>query len=531
MLRFLPLFPSACGAALLLMACTSTLPAQEPAAKLAREARYDLTGADELAEGAVLSGTGSISRPGWLKDDAQKKAYVVAFPTTQFWSEEVAVRFIPRTTGEVELKLSGLWEEVVPGKRSRLEVEWTSLKVEGAEFVDSPSLHGKPIRSWHDEPVHLRLKVAANTPVILRTTAVPVVPPGLPTMRRITRRDTPAHRAAAGFRRGANAGNYLEVPPDQNWSVPHSPADIAQMKKEGFDHVRIPVAWHHYTGPGPDYTISADIFQKVDVLLKSARAQKLRVLLNIHHFEPLNENPEAEKARFFAMWRQIAEHYADAPPEVAFELLNEPYRKATTEVMNALYAEVIPLIRQSNPSRTLFVGPGQWNKATELPALLLPDADENLIVTLHSYEPFSFTHQGANWTGQDHTLTGIVFPGPPAKPLAIAESASQELRDWVRQYNTLPPEQNPSSAQAFQSAVQIAKHWSEYYGRPIHWGEFGAYTKADDASRARYYRAFRRAAESAGQGWAIWDWRAGFRYWDPEKKAPKPGLREALFQK
>jgi endoglucanase len=32
-------------------------------------------------------------------------------------------------------------------------------------------------------------------------------------------------------------------------------------------------------------------------------------------------------------------------------------------------------------------------------------------------------------------------------------------------------------------------------------------------------------------GWAIWDWSAGFRYWDKAKNQPMPGMREALFAK
>lgn len=30
-------------------------------------------------------------------------------------------------------------------------------------------------------------------------------------------------------------------------------------------------------------------------------------------------------------------------------------------------------------------------------------------------------------------------------------------------------------------------------------------------------------------GWAIWDWKAGFRYWDDRKAERVTGMREALF--
>ena len=54
-------------------------------------------------------------------------------------------------------------------------------------------------------------------------------------------------------------------------------------------------------------------------------------------------------------------HYAKFPGEVAFELLNEPKDAATTVVLNPIYAEAIRVIRETNPRRVIFVGPGKWN--------------------------------------------------------------------------------------------------------------------------------------------------------------------------
>src|SRR5262245_8368588 len=82
----------------------------------------------------------------------------------------------------------------------------------------------------------------------------------LPLLQRIANRDSLAHRAAKKFLRGVNLGNYLEAPPTQNWGATYSRADFVQIRAEGFDHVRLPIAWHHYTGPGPDFKLSDQIF-------------------------------------------------------------------------------------------------------------------------------------------------------------------------------------------------------------------------------------------------------------------------------
>ncbi len=330
--------------------------------------------------------------------------------------------------------------------------------------------------------------------------------------------------------RGANIANYLEVPPGQHWESPHTVKDLEWIHGEGFDHIRLPVGWHHYCGPAPEYKISDDIFAKADQMVTNATALGLNVIVNIHHFNEFTTDPTNNTAWFLAIWKQVAAHYANAPAGVALELINEPKDNATTAVLNPIYAKAIAVIRASNPRRTIFAGPGEWNAPEELPKLILPD-DDNLIVTLHCYDPFIFTHQGATWAGPDQRLTGIVYPGPPAIPLV--PDASLGLKQWVldrvKDYNALPTKENPSGPKGFLKKIQIAEDWGMKHHRPIHFGEFGAFTKADQASRARYYAAMRQALDNAGFGWAIWDWKSGFNYWDVKNQRPLPGMREALF--
>ncbi len=345
--------------------------------------------------------------------------------------------------------------------------------------------------------------------------------------------ETPADRALKGFMRGANFANYLEVPPDQHWSVRHSIEDIKSVKAEGFDHIRLPIGWHHYAGPAPDYKLSDEIFGKVDNIVTNATANGLNIIINIHHFNEFTSNPPAYSEEFCAIWKQISDHYATAPDGVAFELLNEPKDAATTVVINPIYAKAIATIRQSNPRRTIFAGPGRWNSVSELPNFQLPENDDNIIVTLHCYEPFRFTHQGATWAGPDQRLKGIQFPGPPPEPLVPDPNLhlSKSILDWVHRYNTSPTQENPCAPGAFRVLVDKAAAWSRQHHRPIHFGEFGAYTTADQQSRARFYEAFRQAMDEAGMGWAIWDWKSGFNYWDPKTGQPLPGMRRALFPK
>lgn len=344
---------------------------------------------------------------------------------------------------------------------------------------------------------------------------------------------TPAHDAARRFMRGANFGNFLEAPKGVSWGARYGAEDLDNVRREGFDHVRLPVRWSDHAGPAPEHQLSAEIFARVDSLVTNALNRKLAVILNIHHFDEFTGNPPAHTNKLMALWRQIAAHYADAPESLGFEILNEPRDAATTAVMNPIYSSAIHEIRKTNPKRTIFVGPGRWNQAGELKNLRLPDDERNLIVTIHCYEPFYFTHQGATWSGPDTKVKGIQFPGPPATPLVPDPSlqVSAWVSNWVRRYNTETGTNNPSSPEAFRKQIRIAQQWSQENSRPVHMGEFGCFIQADEQSRLRFHTEFRRALDEAGMGWAIWDWKAGFRYWEEHKGKPMEGMREALFGK
>ncbi len=554
-------FNTVCFVAITLSQSGLSVAADNPV-KLAAMGRFDLLADEsvgELLDGVVTAGSAKIERMNWVAAKEQARGYVVSGAISHRGWREWRVQFTPANSGQVTLTLRGMWEEASKGVVFRQEVLWDSFTATGAKIAngsfeneeesgvaagwqtsggrtivasaESPAVDGKHVaRTWHDQGLSTTLSVTKGEPVRVACFVRAAVPAGFIEMTRIANRDTPAHRAAKYFRRGTNFGNYLEAPKGQDWGAKYSADDFDHVKKEGFDHVRLPIAWQHYAS-GADFRLSQEIFANVDSLVADAVQRKLGVIVNIHHFDAFTSKPADNRDNFLKLWRQIAEHYADQPDLVAFDLLNEPKDAATTDVLNPIFADAIKLIRQSNPRRTIFVATGKWNSVFELPSLRLPDDDENLIVTVHCYEPFYFTHQGATWSGPDTKVTGIHFPGPPDKPLVIdpAMKVNAWVADWIKRYNTLPTDKNPSSPSAFRTHVTEAAEWSAYYGRPIHFGEFGCYQKSDAESRAAYYREFRKALDEANLGWATWDWKAGFRYWDEKNNRPEPGMREALF--
>jgi endoglucanase len=375
--------------------------------------------------------------------------------------------------------------------------------------------------------------VSAGKPVKIGFLARAVVPDGVKVMKPITRTDTPAHLALKRFRRGINLGNDLEAPKDNGWGIRHDVRDLNRIRAEGFDHVRIPVRWHEYTGPAPDFALDPSVLARVDSLIDGALERGLAVLLNVHHFDPFTDHPERERPRLLAIWKQLAERYRDRSDQLAFELLNEPRDRATTALMNDVHDELISIVRRRNPKRILFVGPGNYNSISELAGLRLPDGDDRIIVTVHSYDPFPLTHQGANWISDPFwsKVTGVVFPGPPTRPLDVPPgvAVTPSARAFLDAYHSRRGPENPCSPEAVRARLAEAAEWSKALGRPVHLGEFGCYSTADRVSRVNYVRAVRVACEELDLGWCHWEWKAGYRYFDANAGGPVEGMREALF--
>jgi endoglucanase len=77
--------------------------------------------------------------------------------------------------------------------------------------------------------------------------------------------------------------------------------------------------------------------------------------------------------------------------------------------------------------------------------------------------------------------------------------------------------------------LDAAKAWSAAKRYPVYVGEFGAYSKADEASRITFNRTMRDAMESRGMTWAYWEFAAGFGVYDPAKLTFRQGLLDSLL--
>lgn len=299
------------------------------------------------------------------------------------------------------------------------------------------------------------------------------------------------------FRRGINMGNMLEADYWGQWGIRYQPLYYSLIRERGFDFVRIPIAWSLNVDIDENGIVTPheEFIKQVHLMVNDALINGLGAIINVHHFHEFNESPHEYAYVLYQFWEIMSDGFKDYPYNLLFSTLNEPLMP--TEVWNPFQLEVIRIIRKNNPTRPIIVSGGNVNQIAGIWDLILPE-DDNLILTFHYYEPFQFTHQGAEWVDGFDRHIGIKWLGTDEEKAII------------------------------RADFRSVKAWSETTGIPVFLGEFGVYRSADMECRVRYTQFVRDTAEKFGFAWAYWEFLAGFGIYDWRQNVFREELADAL---
>jgi cellulase (glycosyl hydrolase family 5) len=186
--------------------------------------------------------------------------------------------------------------------------------------------------------------------------------------------------------------------------VLYDPAQYDAVKAAGFQSVRF------FVNVGRDPAI-------YKTRIQDALDRDLAIVICMWGNGRWASQPKEGIRQFVSVWDRIAKYYQDYPEGLVFELWNEPAGlvvkpgaiqglkdgKTVMEYLNA----VIPVIRKTNPGRTIAVGGPGFNGRRELEQFVTPEYltykledgtgfedDTNIIGIFHMYQPHKFTH----WT-------------------------------------------------------------------------------------------------------------------------------------
>lgn len=198
-------------------------------------------------------------------------------------------------------------------------------------------------------------------------------------------------------------------------------ADIDSMAAWDFNSVRIPMHYRLFTLPADsNYPTKAENvwlpegFALVDSLLGWCKSNKMYLILDLHAVpggqgndlnisdrdpsKPSLWQSEANQQKTIALWKKLAERYANEPYIGGYDIINEPNwgfedstdRRGTAEKTNAplrkLMMDITQAIRSVDKKHIIIIeGNGFGNNYRGV----LPPWDDNMVLSFHKYGNFN----------------------------------------------------------------------------------------------------------------------------------------------
>jgi endoglucanase len=310
----------------------------------------------------------------------------------------------------------------------------------------------------------------------------------------------------ASFHKGVNLTDWFQTSnPGQIQFTKFTKQDFFDIKSLGCDVIRLPINLLFFTDREPDYTIDPLILSFLDSVVNWSEEVQIYLILDNHSYDLSLINSSAYETSLIKMWSQLAHRYENRSEYIIFEIQNEPH-DISDVLWGNIQGNVIEAIREIDKIHTIIVGPASWNSFNNLQ--YMPEySDQNLIYTFHFYEPFLFTHQGADWTDVSMApVTGIPFPYDEAE---MPDVPAELIGTWVgNAYYTYPDD---GTGEKIREWLNIAINFRNSRDIPLFCGEIGVYNlNSPHTDRIAWYDTVQNYLDDHTISWATWDYTGRF---------------------
>lgn len=304
------------------------------------------------------------------------------------------------------------------------------------------------------------------------------------------------------FSKGFNLSDWLNTS-QEYWFVPdkYKEQDFEDLKTLGVDVVRIPINFPLFMGPAPAYTFNNKLLDVLDNVVEWASSRGIYIILDQHSsFSPAGFTADKEELVASGL-RQLASRYK-GKDHVLIEVFNEPNGDYVEKSWNEIQLRLISEIRNIDKNVIIIatgVG-GGITRLRELPKI----NDDRIIYTFHYYNPFLFTHQGAEWIPSKH-IANVPFPYDADKmpPMPNEFKGNAEYEGYYNIYSA------QGNERAIAQELMEIYSWATDNNRLIFCGEFGTLTTASKGDRNRWYKAVCDNLAAFGIAWTAWEYSSG----------------------
>lgn len=207
----------------------------------------------------------------------------------------------------------------------------------------------------------------------------------------------------------------------------HTEDSYKEISEMGFNCVRFYINYRFFEDDSAPYKYKKSGFKWLDENIKWAKKYGIGIIINMHYPQGGYQssgngmelwNDAENQERLIALWKTIAERYADEPAVWGYGLLNEPYvplldtMEESAEQYFDLTKRIAKEVRRVSPHQAIFAeclcnardlnGERSPDYDWFVPENTFPKLDDkNVIYEFHYYAPVHFTHQNTQWAGTE----------------------------------------------------------------------------------------------------------------------------------
>ncbi|MGY5355909.1 glycoside hydrolase family 5 protein [Wenyingzhuangia sp. IMCC45467] len=274
--------------------------------------------------------------------------------------------------------------------------------------------------------------------------------------------------------------------------------DIDDLYNQGITDIRLPVSFESQF----ELQSKKRFLRELVKIIKHVKKKNMTLIIcyfdykmdkntNFTNIDTLKEN-----------WKYIANKLKKYSNYIAYEIVNEPnlYPLQWDFVVH----EIINEIRKKDSKTKILIGATNYNSIYEL-SRTIPYPYNNIVYIFHFYEPFIFTHQGANWVGDQVQTTNIPYPYdsinmPNINLKTIGTPGEINYKDYKHMANKT----------ALSHKINIVVAWAKQHNVQLWCTEFGTIGSIPVNDRCNYFKDVISIFKEHNIKCYLWEYKGNF---------------------